>query len=705
MNPTENVPRRGAPAWVAGMFALGLVVLFLGQRVVVEWELLATGASALGILLAVGATALRLAPAFRAAAEHARISNLLAFLQGLGLLGVAIYFASTPSELDALALEGEARELVASVASVAWTTLVAVSLCAVAFAEVALHPMRDAAVLESRRVRAAALSGSVLAIAGSYGSLFVFSAAQTEAQADFSYFKTSEPGEATIKLLQKIADPIEVVAFFPEVSEVRKEVKSYLAELQTKAPNLKFQFVDRYLQPKLAKEHKVVSDGSVVIARGEDRETLRLGAELDNKTRGQLRTLDQDFHAAALKLLRTKRVAYATVGHGELNDKDLGARRDEGRSSEIFFDDLERQNYRVKDLGLSQGLATGIPDDADIVMILGPIHPFAREEIESIRKYVDAGGKVLLALDTDALTTSEVEAVGTSAAGGKDAPPLATTASPAPAGTAADAPKPDAPKPGAVTTATTAPGTAAGKDDWRVALAEAVGVEFVPTGLADESKFLPVRNNASAHAVLFTNRFSSHASVSTLSRHSNEAVVILNGASHLRPLEGAPGKSEVTLRTFASAFQDDNANFLRDDDEVAESFNLAIAVTRPLEAENAPASDGSPAGAGGAAPAEGEKGDDVPDEMRAFVISDADAFSDLVMFRFRTNRFLAADAIRWLGGEESLAGEFENEEDVRVEQTKQADMTWFYSSIFGVPLLVLVAGLFTSQRLRRGGAK
>jgi hypothetical protein len=220
--------------------------------------------------------------------------------------------------------------------------------------------------------------------------------------------------------------------------------------------------------------------------------------------------------------------------------------------------------------------------------------------------------------------------------------------------------------------------------------------------------------------VIYTNRFSSHASVSTLSRHSTEAVVVLNGASHLRPLEGAPGKSEVVLRTFPSAFEDDNGNFERDDNEKAEAFNLAIAVTRPLQgAAKAKAADAKSADDEKSGSDEDKDGkpdakkddhkkadeDEEPAEMRAFVIADADVFSDLVMFRFRTNRFLAADAVRWLGGEESLAGEFESEEDVRVEQTKQADMTWFYSSIFGVPLLVLVAGLFTSHRLRRGGAK
>jgi hypothetical protein len=716
----SETSQRGAsaPAWIATTFFSGLVVLFLGQRVVLAWESVATAASWLGVAIAVGATLFRLTPKFRGSGEHSRTANLFFGLQVLGLLGVGLYFATTSSVLDGMSLEKEGREVVASVLGVAWTTLIAVASLALLFAEIALQPMRHAALLETRRVRAAALSGGVIGVALSYGSLFVYSAAQTEAQADFSYFKTSEPGEATMKLLEKMTDPLQVVAFFPEVSEVRKEVKGYVSALQKKAPNLEVKFVDRYLQPKLAKDHKVVADGSLVITRGETSETLRIGDELDKKTRDKLRTLDQDFNALLLKLLRTKRVAYATIGHGELNDKDMGARRDEGRSSEIFFDDLERQNYRVKDLGLSQGLASGIPDDAGIVMILGPIHPFAREEIESVRKYVERGGKVLLALDTDAVTDADHAPTEPGAPGSAaSAPTLGTK----PASTAAPKAIPSAmptatAKPASPATSSSAPSSPPGAEaapppndpnDWRVALAKAVGVEFVPTAVADESKFLPVRPNASAHAVIYTNRFSSHASVSTLSRHSNEAVVVLNGASHVRPLTGSDAKAEVTLRSFASTFEDGNHNFVRDDKELAESFSLAIALSRPMgevkPPKDEPKEDAPDDGHGHAK--DEKKDDTLPNEMRAIVIADADAFSDLVMFRFRTNRFLAADAVRWLGGEESLAGEFESEEDVRVEQTKQADMTWFYSSIFGVPLFVLGLGLLTSNRLRKGGSK
>lgn len=689
------------PAWIALLYFAGLVVLFAGQRVVVEWETLATTLSTAGALVVVLSVVLRFLPAFAGVREHARVARLLTALQSLGLLGLVLFYVAGDSVLGASTMEADKREVVASVLTVAWMTLISISCCAVAFAEVALLPMRGALHLESRRVFAAAAGGVTLALSISYVSLFVFAASETEAQADFSYFKTSEPGDATVKLMQRLGEPIVVTAFFPEVSEVRSEVKGYLTKLKAKAGNLEIKLVDRYLEPKLAKELQVSSDGSIVLSKGESTETLRVGTEL-SKARAKLRTLDEDFHAELFKLLRSRRVAYATVGHGELNDKDLGSQRQEGRSSEIFFADLKQQNYRVKDLGLGQGLANAIPEDAGLVMILGPTYPFAPEEIETLRKYVEGGGKVLLALDTDVLPTSELSGAGVATAQPSPAAPGSAAPTTVASNDAAPAPSGSAPAPSA---APEGPAPSS-EDAFRVALAEAVGVRFHPTLLADETKYIPRRNNASDHGLIFTNRFSSHASVSTLSRHSSEAGIVLSGAAHLSPIESDDTKSEVTLRSYSSAFADENENFRLDPSEKSETFNLGVALTRPMDpnAPKKPNKDDRKKDDD----KDGEEPDDedkTPEEARVFVIADADVFSDLLMARFRTNRVLAADAVRWLGGEESLAGEFESEEDVHVEQSKQADMTWFYSSIFGVPLLVLGVGLVTNRQLRKGGRR
>jgi len=74
--------------------------------------------------------------------------------------------------------------------------------------------------------------------------------------------------------------------------------------------------------------------------------------------------------------------------------------------------------------------------------------------------------------------------------------------------------------------------------------------------------------------------------------------------------------------------------------------------------------------------------------MRAFVVADADVFSDAA-FGNEPNIFFAADVVRWLGSEESFSGAITNAEDVRIEHTKQKDVLWFYATLFLAPALAL----------------
>jgi hypothetical protein len=227
-----------------------------------------------------------------------------------------------------------------------------------------------------------------------------------------------------------------------------------------------------------------------------------------------------------------------------------------------------------------------------------------------------------------------------------------------------------------------------------------VGVEFQPTVLANDKQFARRRYNDSDKTLLVTNRFSSHASVSTLSRNSSRAAVLVAGAGSVARSQGSQAKVDIALRAMSGTFDDENRNYAFDEGkEKRDSYGLAAAVSQPVDG-NAPA------------PKKEEKPDakdakkDIPNvappnEMRAFVISDADVITDLLMSNFMANQLLIVDALRWLGGEESFAGEVNSEEDVRIEHTQQKDLVWFYATIFGAPALVLGLGLVYSQRNKR----
>jgi hypothetical protein len=690
----------GAPSWVVPLYLVGLVLIYLGERVFGTLEGGRLAASGLGLSCVLAATATRFVPTWQSGGERGRIERLLGLLSLVGLVSLVFYLGSTEWGLAKLGLaeaDVEVRERVSDLLTVAWVSLIVMSVLPMLFAEAALYPMRGAERLESRRVINAAMSGLVIALAASYGTFFVYAASSAEAQADFSYFKTSEPSDSTRKLIEGLGEPIRVTAFFPEVSPVRKEVEGYLRKLAEGVPTLEYAVYDRYLEPQVARDLKIVRDGEIVVQKGEAKRTLNVGTELKD-AQAKLKTLDREFQLRVYKLLRAQRTIYMTVGHGEVNDDDRGVQGSEGRSAQVLKQLLGKQHYVVKSLGLSQGLGNDVPDDADVVMVLGPTEPFAPEELGSLRRYAERGGKLFLALDPEALVLREVE-VGT-APGSRAEAQEPGSAEPSPGAAESDADQP--------TTAAGegAPGAPQGTLAGLQALASLAGLELDPTMLANDQQHVRRRYNDSDRTLLITNRFSSHASVSTLSRNSARAAVLLPGSGSLEKAKGSTAKADVALRAMSSTFADTNRNYRFDSaDEKRAAYGLAYAVTVPVEVEKPPGTrDKAGADTGAGTPSDPVP---TPSEMRAFVVADADFLTDMVLTNFMTNQLFIVDAVRWLGGEESYAGEVNDEEDVRIEHTQQKDLVWFYSTIFGVPALVLGVGLVIGRRSRRplGGKK
>lgn len=628
----------GAPRWVVPVYLAGFVLVYLGERALSALETTASAFTWLGVALAVGSTLFRLHPRYRGRGSQRAIETTQLVLSVGGLVALAGYGLTTEAGAKLVGLESE-RAL--GVSSVAWMALLLLSLTPLVFAEIARVPMRRAERPESRRVLAAATSGAVLAAAAVYGSLFVFAADGVDLQVDYSYFKTSRPSESTRKVAASLEEDVQITAFFPEVNEVRNEVTSYLSDLSRGVPKLKVQVLDRLLEPQKARELRATQDGVVVVSKGTTHKSLTLGTEMKS-ARSKLKTLDRDFQDLLLQVARSRRTAYLTVGHGELNE-GKGPLVAEGRDAQGVRQLLQRQNYSVKDLGLAQGLGNAVPDDAALVLVLGPTRPFAPEEIASLRRYAEGGGKLFLALD------------------------------------------PEAPGDEAELDATALAGTLR-------ALAEIVGLDLSPTLLAHDRQHVRRRFNDSDRVMLISSSFSSHASVSTLSRGAPRAAVVVSGAGSLEKAANAPAELKVdfAVRAPVGTFADADGDFQKGSDEPSKAYNLAAAVSR-----KGPEGEGS------------EKADEAagPGEMRAFVLADVDAVSDLFLVKAPNNPLLFLDPVRWLGGEESFAGEVNVEEDVRIEHTKQGDQLWFYSTIFGAPALVLGVGLVLGRASRRSLSK
>jgi hypothetical protein len=180
--------------------------------------------------------------------------------------------------------------------------------------------------------------------------------------------------------------------------------------------------------------------------------------------------------------------------------------------------------------------------------------------------------------------------------------------------------------------------------------------------------------------------YSSHSALVSQAPYGTQLPVVLLGAGALSKSAVTPDPSptvDFIIRTDANTWEDKNKNLEFDtDSEARKSQPVAAAVTLR-----------KPAGS-----------TDKTQDGRAFVISDSDAFSDLLI-RNRANALLAFDVIRWLLGEPEAAGPVSNEEDVPVRHTRKQDVFWFYSSVFLAPGLILFAGWVATRKRRKREVK
>lgn len=432
---------------------------------------------------------------------------------------------------------------------------------------------------------------------------------------DVSYFKVTAPGESTIALVSGLDEPIEATLFFPPGSDVLQELRGYFDQIESASGGkLAVTITDQAVDPKLAEDLKIRENGWVVFKRGDHSEKFKIGTDMD-KAKRELKKLDETVQKNLLKIARGERNAYMLVGHGEASSKE----KDEPlRKLNTFKQLLESQNYKVKNLGVMDGSANAVPDDAAIVIIAAPEKAILPEETAAIEAFLQKGGRVLVMVEP----------------AGNHAPELLS---------------------------------------W-------LGLEAGSASVDNKTFHVAQTRGPADYALIATNRFGTHEVTSTLSKFSTQAYVLMPTTDALSEIAGATnGKRTVLLRSPDGSWIDGNGNYEQDPDEKSDTFNLGYAVNGDV-----------------ANPVDGGN-----KEWRAVVLGDVSVFSDPVLEAIQGNQQLILDATRWLVGDEDISGKIENEEDVKIEHTKQEDAAWFYGTIFGVPLLVLGFGaLFTTIRRR-----
>ena len=243
------------------------------------------------------------------------------------------------------------------------------------------------------------LSGFGLAFALVFAFTVAYVASERDKKVDLAYFRTTRPGEVTRRIVRNLDQPIEVALFFPSGNEVREEVDNYLQDLAKESGQLKVTHYDFDIDPLKAKEYGVSTNGMLVFVRGSRHEQLGLPKEIE-AARNALRTLDKEVQQRLMMVVKPPRVAF-TLGHGERSWEKPESDTDKRPGIKTLRDILVDQTYDVRSISAADGLMQDVPKTISVVMVIGPQKPFLPEELASLNRYIDRGGRLLIALDPE----------------------------------------------------------------------------------------------------------------------------------------------------------------------------------------------------------------------------------------------------------------------------------------------------------------
>ncbi|MFZ5445365.1 MAG: Gldg family protein [Myxococcota bacterium] len=382
------------------ILTVGLVLAWIGERIV-ENPNARLGLTGFGAALVLVATVVRFGRA-RGAGSPAlqRVQRQFALLHLTAALAFLLYFLQSDlfTRLSGAALSTTAPKL-AGVLGALWPALMVGALVTTLLMELSFASMAKAPTLEDGRLNEAMLSGLGLACALTFAFSMQYVAAERDVKADFSYFRVAKAGEATLKLVASLDEPLEAYLFFPPASDAAEAVEGYFSELAAASPQLKVTRLDHALEPVKAKELGVSGNGTVLLKKGGRKESLFIGTEVE-KARSQLRGLDAEVQKRILQVAKARRTVYLTQGHGE-RTQDPTNGMDQRPTIEILYKTLQDQNFDVRKLTTAEGLGNEIPKDAAAVFIIGPTAPFSEAEAKSLEAYEQRGGRLFIALDAE----------------------------------------------------------------------------------------------------------------------------------------------------------------------------------------------------------------------------------------------------------------------------------------------------------------
>jgi ABC-type uncharacterized transport system len=258
-------------------------------------------------------------------------------------------------------------------------------------------------------------SGRALNGVGIAAAVLLFSSVNVLGSRFFSRWDTTSEqlyslSPVTLETLSALSEPLEVVVFMSRVDPLTSSVRYMLDAYRARSGQLSVRYADPDRDPvqfiALQRQYgifegktengRLATEASIVVARGEKRWFITTDdlVAFDDEGEQAKPKLEQALTEGIVNVQgQTKTRLCFTLGHGELAVTSGGP---QGLSE--FRGQLERNNYEVRTVDLAVGDPARVLQGCEVVFVVGPLAPFAGQEVTAIGDHVQQGASLLLAL-------------------------------------------------------------------------------------------------------------------------------------------------------------------------------------------------------------------------------------------------------------------------------------------------------------------
>lgn len=193
--------------------------------------------------------------------------------------------------------------------------------------------------------------------------------------------------ETTRAALESLPEPVHAVAFF-RPTEGPGQTEDLLELFASQTARFTYEIVDPDRTPFRAKQLDVRQSGAVVVQSDGRSEKVVFPNE------------ERLVNAVVKATSRTESFVGVVTGHGELDVQEPGSRK-----ASILKQLLTDQGAIVEPVTLA--IAESVPEDVDLLLILGPVQDFMDHELGVLDEYADRGGRLFVALMPEESTNLE----------------------------------------------------------------------------------------------------------------------------------------------------------------------------------------------------------------------------------------------------------------------------------------------------------